>query len=244
MKGAALQVCADLTIVDLTHEIAPHDVAEGARHLAAAAPFFPPGTAFVAIVDPGVGSARRALAAAVGPHWFLAPDNGLLSAVFAGGPGPSAVVEISDPRYRRAEVSRTFEGRDRFAPAAAWLLSGVPLAALGPAVDDPLQIALPGAAVRDGRLTGVLVAADRFGNVLTSIDRAAVEAFAAGRPVEVEAGGRRVRLVGTYADIAEGDVAALYGSTGCLEIAARSAPALGRAGLAIGGPIAVILSLP
>jgi S-adenosylmethionine hydrolase len=239
MKGAALGVCADLTIVDLTHEIAPHDVAEGARHLAAAAPYFPDGAAFVAVVDPGVGSARRAIAARVGSRLFVAPDNGLLSAVFARE-APDAVVAITDPRYMRPEVSRTFEGRDRFAPAAAWLLSGVPLAALGPAVTDPVRLDLPVARVEAGRLVGALVAADRFGNVVSSIDRAAVDAYAAGAPVTVAVGASTLRLVATYADIGDGEVAALFGSTGLLEIAARSAPALGRPGVQPGAVVTIL----
>jgi S-adenosylmethionine hydrolase len=243
MKGAALDVCPDLTIVDLTHDVAPHDVAAGARHLAAAAPYFPAGTAFVAVVDPGVGSNRRAIAAEAGPHVYVGPDNGIFTGVFAMTP-PQAIVELADPRYARGEISRTFEGRDRFAPAAAWILRGVPLTALGPPLDNPCRLALDAAAVVDGTLAGCLVAADRFGNVVTSIDRAAVEAFAAGRAVAVRLGGQPVRLVGTYAEIGDGEVAALFGSTGLLEIAARSTPALGRDGVAIGGPIVVILFPP
>jgi S-adenosylmethionine hydrolase len=243
MKGAALEVCPDLTIVDLTHEIAPHDIVEGARHLAASVPYFPAGTAFVAVVDPGVGSHRRAIAADAGERWFVGPDNGLLSEVFAATP-PRAIVELAEARYARAEISRTFEGRDRFAPAAAWLLRGVPLASLGPPVHDPCGLAVEHATVEDGALVGRLVAADRFGNVVSSIDRAAVAAFAAGRAVAVRVGGRPVRLVDTYADIGDREVAALFGSTGRLEVAARSAPALGRDGIAIGGSIVVILSLP
>ena len=171
MKGAALSVCADATLVDLTHDIAAHDVAEAARHLAAAAPYFPAGTAFVVVVDPGVGSARRALAAWACGHWFVGPDNGVLTPVLTPD---AAIVEITSPRYMRVPVSRTFEGRDRFAPAAAWLLRGVPLDALGPPVTDPVRLDLPRPRVVDGILRGVLIAADRFGNVATSIDRAAV----------------------------------------------------------------------
>jgi S-adenosylmethionine hydrolase len=236
MKGAALSVCPDATIVDLTHEIAPHDVAEAARHLAAAAPHFPGDTAFVVVVDPGVGSRRRAIAARSGGRWFVGPDNGVLSPALRDD---AVVVEIADRRYMRPEVSATFEGRDRFAPAAAWLLRGVPLDALGPAVGDPLRLALPAAAVAGGALRGVLVAADRFGNVQTSIDRAAFEAFAAGAPVRVLLDGAPLRLVTTYAAIGDGEVAALFGSAGFLEVAARGGPALGRPGVAPGAPIAV-----
>lgn len=236
MKGAALSVCPEATIVDLTHEIAPHDVAEAARHLAAAAPYFPDGTAFVAVVDPGVGTARRALASQSGGRWFLGPDNGVLSSVLGDD---AAIVEIADRRYTRSAVSATFEGRDRFAPAAAWLLRGVPLEALGPPVGDPVRLAPAAAAIAGGALHGVLVAADRFGNVQTSIDRVAFEAFAAGAPVRLTLAGAPLRLVTTYAEIGEREVAALFGSAGFLEVAARSAPALGRPGVEPGSPIAI-----
>jgi hypothetical protein len=236
MKGAVLSVCPEATIVDLTHEIAAHDVAEAARHLAAAAPYFPHGTAFAAVVDPGVGTARRALAAGSGPYWFVGPDNGVLSLALRDD---AAIVEIADRRYMRPEVSATFEGRDRFAPAAAWLLRGVPLEALGPRVDVPMRLTLPTATVSDGALHGVLVAADRFGNVQTSVDRGSFDAFAAGAPVRVTLAGAALRLVTTYAEIADGEVAALFGSAGFLEIAARAAPALGRPGVRPGAPIAV-----
>jgi S-adenosylmethionine hydrolase len=237
MKGAALSVCADAAIVDLTHEIAPHDVAEAARHLAAAAPYFPPETAFVVVVDPGVGSARRALAARAGGCWFVGPDNGVLTPVLGED---AAIVEITDPRYVRDVVSRTFEGRDRFAPAAAWLLRGVPLDALGARVTDPATLDLPRAVAADGVLRGALVAADRFGNVATSIDRPSLEAFAGGAAVRLTLGAQPLRLVGTYAEIADGEVAALFGSAGLLEIAARSAPALGQPGVHAGAVVTIL----
>lgn len=237
MKGAALSVCADAALVDLTHDVAPHDVAEAARHLAAAAPYFPADTAFVVVVDPGVGSSRRALAARAGGCWFVGPDNGVLTPVLAAD---AVVVEITEPRYQRETVSRTFEGRDRFAPAAAWLLRGVPLEALGPRVADPVRLDPPRPTVAGGILQGVLIAADRFGNVGTSIDRAAVEAFAAGAPVRLTLDGRPLRLVATYAEIADGEVAALFGSAGFLEVAARSAPALGRPGVHVGAAVTVV----
>jgi S-adenosylmethionine hydrolase len=247
MKGVALGICPELTILDLTHEIAPHDVAEGARHLVDVVPYLPANTAIVAVVDPGVGSARRPLAARAGDHWFLGPDNGLFAGVFARTP-PEAIVAIAEPRYERVPVSRTFEGRDRFAPAAAWLLSGVPLAALGPPVTNPIgRMPGEGAIAGDGVLKGWLVAPDRFGNVRTSIDRMVFELFAGAARVDIRLGtllGPPLRLVETYADIEDGEVAALFGSTGWLELAARSAPAFGRPGIAIGEPIVVILSPP
>ncbi|MEO5822369.1 MAG: SAM-dependent chlorinase/fluorinase, partial [Vicinamibacteraceae bacterium] len=208
------------------------------RHLAAAVPYFPAETAFVVVVDPGVGSARRALAVRAGGSWFVGPDNGVLTPALAAD---ATVVEITEPRYMRDVVSATFEGRDRFAPAAAWLLRGVPLEALGPRVADPIRLEPPRATVADGVLHGVLVAADRFGNVATSLDRASLDAFAGGAAVRLTLGGEPLRLVVTYAEIADGEVAALFGSAGLLEVAARSAPALGRPGVHPGAPVTIVL---
>src|SRR6266705_1231540 len=130
MKGVALGVCPDITFVDISHDIAPHDVLGGALELAAAYRYFPHGTIFLAVVDPGVGSTRYGIAADTGEYRFVAPDNGVLSVVFDQAT-PKRVVELSDRRYARPTISRTFEGRDRFAPAAAWLAKGVDLAGLG-----------------------------------------------------------------------------------------------------------------
>lgn len=238
MKGAALSVCPDATLVDLTHDIAPHDVLEGALHLAAAHRYFPRGTAFVAVVDPGVGSARRALAAEAGGCYFVAPDNGILTVVLREAPG-APIVALAERRFARPLVSRTFEGRDRFAPAAAWLLRGVPLAELGPAVADPHQLAVPAPERRADGLYGAILRADRFGNLLTTLDRATVDEFAQGRPVRIEAGGRPFPLVETYADIPEAAACALYGSTDHLELARRAAPASDLDGLGPGVPVVV-----
>jgi len=170
MKAAALSVCPDLTLVDITHDIAPHDVLEGALQLAACYRYFPVGTVFVAVVDPGVGSTRRGMAADVGDYRLVAPDNGLLTAVFQETP-PKKIVELTERRYFRPTVSRTFEGRDRFAPSAAWLLRGVELTALGRPITNPMLLDLPRVQVEGNLLRGAVLRADRFGNLVTNIDR-------------------------------------------------------------------------
>ncbi len=124
MKGVMAGICPDATLIDITHDIPPHDVTAGALELAAAYRFFPVGTIFLAVVDPGVGSARRGLAVDTGDYRFVAPDNGVLTVVSRETP-PKKVVELTERRYARPTVSRTFEGRDRFAPAAAWLAKGI-----------------------------------------------------------------------------------------------------------------------
>jgi len=130
MKGVILGICQEATLVDVSHDLPAHDIPFAALELAATYKFFPAGTIFLAVVDPGVGSARRGLAAEAGDWRFVGPDNGVMTAVFQETP-PKRVVELTERRYARPTVSRTFEGRDRFAPAAAWLAKGTQLQALG-----------------------------------------------------------------------------------------------------------------
>ena len=191
MKAAALSVCPDLTLVDITHDIAPHDILDGALQLAASFKYFPAGTVFVAVVDPGVGSTRRGIAAEAGEYRFVAPDNGLLTAVLQETPA-KRIVELTERRYFRPTVSRTFEGRDRFAPAAAWLLRGVELNALGRPVHDPVLLDLPRPEVRDDELYGRIVQEDRFGNLITNIDRRTFDKFTARRVVYTRAASQAV----------------------------------------------------
>src|SRR5260221_1088988 len=142
LKGVALGICPDVTVVDIWQDVPAHDVMAGALELAAVYRSFPAGTIFLVVVDPGVGSARHGIAAEAGDFKFVAPDNGVLSAVLDEHPR-RRVVELSERRYARPTVSRTFEGRDRFAPAAAWLAKGIELTALGRPAGDIQRVAIP-----------------------------------------------------------------------------------------------------
>ena len=144
----------------ITHEVAPHDVLEGALTLEAAAPRFPAATIHVAVVDPGVGTARRALAVAARDQMFVGPDNGLFTP-FLGDPRLRAF-ELSAAEFRGTAVSRTFHGRDIFAPAAAHLARGIEPARLGSLVTDPVRLAWPEVRVSEGRVGGAVVHVDRF----------------------------------------------------------------------------------
>ena len=239
MKGVLLGICPDVTLVDITHEIAPHDVLDGALQLAAAYRFFPTGTIFLAVVDPGVGSVRRGIAADLGDYKFVSPDNGLLTAVIRETP-PKKVVELTERRYARPTVSRTFEGRDRFAPAAAWLAKGIQMPALGRNVPEVQQLDIPQPVVDDGEIRGAVLRIDRFGNLVTNLDRKTVERFSREAGVQIVAGGAPVgRLVATYADIQPGEVCALFGSTDHLELAANAGSAADALGLTRGAPVHV-----
>ena len=170
MKGVILGIVPDARLVDISHEIRPHNVRQAAYVLYTAYPFFPLYTVHLAVVDPGVGGTRRPIALRTPVGYFVGPDNGILSYVMACEP-VEALVELADPRYRLPHVSHTFHGRDVFAPAAAHLAAGVPITALGPPVADPVTFPPPRLEVGPDGITGEVLHADRFGNVITSIGR-------------------------------------------------------------------------
>jgi len=238
MKGVVLGINPDVTLVDLSNDLPAHDLPFAAHELAATYKYFPSGTIFLVVVDPGVGSVRRGLAAEAGEWRFVAPDNGVLTGVFQEAP-PKKVVELTERRYARPTVSRTFEGRDRFAPAAAWLSKGVHLSAFGRPVTDYHLLDLPKPVLDGATLRGAVVRIDRFGNVVTNLDRRSCERLADG------GGGLHLtvrdhsiaRIVSTYSDIPAGDLAALFGSTDTLEIAAQETSAAERLGAAVGDPV-------
>jgi hypothetical protein len=217
MKGVVLSVAPEAALVDITHEVTAQDILGAALELAAAYRYFPAGSVFLVVVDPGVGSTRRAIAAEAGGYYFVGPDNGVFSAVFAES-APGLVVELTERKYARPSISRTFEGRDRFAPAAGWIAKQTSLRAFGPVVSDYCVLPLPEATIAEGVVRGEVLRVDRFGNVITNITAATLEHVA--RPLSVSAADRGdIPVVGTYVDVAVGDVCALVGSSGHLEIA-------------------------
>jgi S-adenosyl-L-methionine hydrolase (adenosine-forming) len=240
MKGAALTICPDATLVDISHDVPPHDILAGALELQASYRYFPAGTVFLVVVDPGVGSTRRGLAAEAGDYRFIAPDNGVLTAVFEEL-APKRVVSLTERRYARPTISRTFEGRDRFAPAAGWLAKGAEVAALGSAVRDYVRIEIPRASQAEDRIVGQVLRIDRFGNLVTNIPRAMVERFAAGGPIDIVAAAHAIgSLVETYAGAEPGAACALFGSSDRLEIAINGGDAAAHLGLRAGAVVEVV----
>lgn len=254
MKGAIYARHFEATIVDLTHAITPQRVREGAFVLGQAYRHFPPGTLHVAVVDPGVGTARRALCLDVADVGrFIGPDNGLFSYVLDAH-ADAVAREITNPAFMRPEPSRTFHGRDIFAPAAATLAAGAPFADSGPLVALSALVRLPNlwptwetAPSGARRLVGEIVHIDRFGNLITNIHRRAAAALT---PLElatarlVGAGYDVVGLSATYGASEPGQVIALFGSGGFLELArvnGRAAPAGEMAEQAMGLPVTLTL---
>ena len=230
LKGVLLSRAPDARLVDVTHAVAPQDVAEAAYVLLQAAPYFPAGTVHLAVVDPGVGTDRRAIAARfrgpTGTQFFVGPDNGLLALLLAGaGYEPDALEAVhvlDDPtRWRTPVPSPTFHGRDIFAPAAAHLAAGGRLEELGTARDTadlyPMRWAQPTADEQGVR--GWVVHVDRFGNCITNISQAALDEHCAGRTVRCYIGAAAMDgLCQTYADVDTGEPLLLVGSDGFLEV--------------------------
>jgi S-adenosylmethionine hydrolase len=233
LKGVIAAIAPQAQVVDLAHDLPCGDVAHAAWVLRTAAPCWPAGTAHVAVVDPGVGTDRRAVALAVDDQVYFAPDNGLLSWVLRTAGTPKAI-ELTNAAFWRHPVSATFHGRDVFAPAAAYLVAGVPFSALGQPLDADTLVRLDLPADDPTSRRGVVVAIDRFGNAITSLCPVAVEGAAT-----VVVGERAVPLRRAFAEAAPGEALAYVGSSGRLEIGVNRGSAAEALGLRVGAPVAV-----
>jgi S-adenosylmethionine hydrolase len=255
MKGVILGIAPGARLVDISHEIAVQGVRQAAYVLYATYRFFPLHTVHLVVVDPGVGSARRSIALRTSSGVFVGPDNGVFGYVMQREP-VEAVVELTQPRYQLSPVSHTFHGRDIFAPAAAYLAAGTPIAELGPPVSDPILLPLPVLKVVGEAIVGEVMHIDRFGNVITSVGelyweqgglllRSAFGQVDETRRIsaaEVEvivAGWESAGVRRTYAEVETGDMLALVGSSGHLEIAVRDGSAAERLGVHLGDEIIV-----
>jgi S-adenosyl-L-methionine hydrolase (adenosine-forming) len=217
VKGAVLSIAPSAVLVDLTHAVPPQDIAAGAYLLWACVEVFPPGTIHVAVVDPGVGSVRLALAIRCRRgDVFVGPDNGLLMPAVERLGGVELTVELNRAEFWRPNTSRTFHGRDIFGPAAAHLTTGVALEALGSPVSDLVQFAFP----RPHGRRGEVIHVDTYGNLVTNFRAADLP-----QNFRVRLGSLAIPHKAFYAAVAPGELLALVGSAGLLEISARDADA-------------------
>ncbi len=241
LKGVILGIAPQATIVDVTHDIAPQDVQHAGFVLWQVLPHFPTGTIHVAVVDPGVGTARRILAVRCHQQVILAPDNGLLSFVLDEWPADE-VRAVTDERHLLPQRSATFHGRDIFAPVAAHLANGTTIAKLGAEAGawERLPVRLV-AEPMDGGLKGAVVHVDHFGNLVTSIRRDQLpKALSDSGQVLIGAGGKTIRQISrTFADVAVGELVAYFGSSGLLEVAVNG----GSAARVLSRPRAVTLTV-
>jgi S-adenosyl-L-methionine hydrolase (adenosine-forming) len=236
IKGIILGVNPDARLVDISNLVPPQDIFTGAFTLGRAWSCFPYGTVHLAVVDPGVGAVRRGLAVDAGGHFFVSPDNGILSYVFEENPGFEAY-EITAEHYYRKPISPTFHGRDIYAPIAAWISKGVPLHQIGNQLQDPFRLQLPAIKkVKETLIQGQILAVNRFGNLITNLKPTDVP-----RAYKILAGQREITVIHeTYQEGAPGEVFVVQGSTGFLEIALKDGSAASVIKLKAGSPIGVI----
>ncbi|MBX7245694.1 MAG: SAM-dependent chlorinase/fluorinase [Candidatus Sumerlaeaceae bacterium] len=233
MKGVICQLCPKATIVDICHAVEPRNIMEGALMLYAAHSYFPRGTVFVAVVDPGVGTSRAPVVIRSRGCYFIGPNNGLFS--FIVGQDPKAQCRrLSDSRYWLPNPSATFHGRDIFAPSAAHIAGGVDWKKLAPDHESPVCLSLPRVAISSNAVSGIIIHFDHFGNAITNIADSDIPADVKN----VRAGGLNIgKLVHTFGDVAEGASLACRGSAGFLEIAVRNRNAREKLGLKIGDKV-------
>lgn len=237
MKGVMLSRFPAARIIDLTHETVVHWPAEAGFWLERSYRYFPRGTVHVAVVDPGVGTQRDIISVVRDHHAFLAPDNGLLAGVASQHAAIHKLDKTAMARFGIDEVSATFHGRDIFAPIAAEMGAGrIAPWEIGPPTTDIIPSWVDDPTVSPGQVTGIVITADNFGNLITNIDRSLVERFA--KPA-VRAGGHTFALRRTYGDVTPGDFLALINSFGVLEIARAEQSASDGLGLERGAPVEV-----
>lgn len=256
MKGIMRRICPDSEFIDITHAIAPQSVREGALALLHSYHYFAAGTIFLVIVDPGVGSTRRPIAAKAGSYTFIAPDNGILSYTLADLKQIDEAVVLENQQYHLQNVSDTFHGRDVFAPAAAYIARGdIPLSQFGPLVTDVFMLPRPQFLMRERYIQGEVAHVDHFGNIITSIGklkridahRILLEPFYSAEQIVLPADIVTIKLHGeiiygisrAYYEGARGSLMSQIDSNGYLEIAVNQGSAAARLGAVVGDIVEV-----
>lgn len=239
MKGVILSINPDACIIDISHNVEPQDVTEACFLVKEYVPFFRRGSIHVCVVDPTVGTMRRAIALVRDGHFFVGPDNGLFTLLFDS---QSRAYEITNRSYMLGRVSRTFHGRDVFAPVAAHLSLGLNPALLGKEISEPVRLADIHPVKKGRLLTGRIVRFDRFGNAISNITAASLSAFHKGRPFRIEIGSLTFdRVNRTYSEKA---LTCLEGSSGYLEFAAFKGSIAQTKGIRKNDPVVVRLTAP
>ena len=241
MKGVIWGIAPDAQIADLTHFIHPQNVLEGALVLGRAASYFPTGTIHIAVVDPGVGTQRRPIAAWLGNFYFVGPDNGLFTILLERAQEHEEKVQIihlDRPRFWLPEISNVFHGRDIFAPVAAHLANGISLVELGTPISNPKMLEIPRPQPNEAGWRGQVVMIDYFGNLATNLERQHLASMGA---VRVRIAGQEIRgLLNTFGDGEPGKLAAMYGEANDLMIAVNNGSAAQLLGVKVGEPVEVL----
>jgi S-adenosylmethionine hydrolase len=241
LKGVILKIVPDATVVDITHQVNAFDLLDGALAIGSAYSYFPARTIHVVVVDPGVGTARRPLLVSAGNQYFVAPDNGVLSMIYEREHDVVARHANVEHYYLRP-LSKTFHGRDIFAPVAAWLAKGAQIGSMGEEITDYKKFAMPKPKAANGHVKGVVMRVDAFGNLLTNFRAEDLPTGAlAGGTIKFQVGTHSVtRIVDTFALGKKSEPVAFVGSSGYVEIGVNKGNA--SQALAIGRGAAVVLT--
>jgi len=250
LRGVIWSIAPQARLADLSHEIGRHDVLEAALMLERCTPYFPANTIHVVVVDPGVGTERRAIAARLGEQWFVGPDNGLITRMRARAislDAPIEIVHLNQPRFWLSQVSAIFHGRDIFASVAGHLAAGIPLAEVGEAIDDPVLLTIPEPEPIQNGWRGDVMHIDAFGNLSTNLDRRSAGFMRLIQPHLNEAAKITVcvrsaeihGLIRTFGDGKPGDLAALFDSSGKLCVCMVNGNAAEYLGAAVGDYVEV-----
>lgn len=239
MKGVILSIQPDAEIIDITHKVMPYDLLDGALAIGQAYKYFPPRTIHLVVVDPGVGTERRPLLVTAGQHYFVAPDNGVLSMVYQREE-TLAVRYITAEHYFLQPVSNTFHGRDIFAPVAAWLSKNGQSASFGEEITDFVRFTLPKAKAAGNGVKGVVLRADNFGNLLTNLTPEDMPQVLAGSNFKMRVGTAQIsRLAETFGNGAPNEPVLILGSSGFFEVAVNRGNAAKATGAARGAEVSV-----
>lgn len=222
MKGVILSINPDATIIDISHQIPPQDIMAGAFVLSQTAPFFPKGTVHIAVVDPGVGGKRRPILIETERYFFIGPDNGIFSLALQNEQHIRRKIHLTNKDYFLGHISSTFHGRDIFSPVGAYLSLGIDPSLFGKKVKRLTSLDVKKPFARNGKITGRIIHIDRFGNLITNIDKDLLDRVFRARSFEIKVGDVIIkRLVSSYAYAKEDEAVSLIGSSGFLEIAMR-----------------------
>ncbi|OGO60640.1 MAG: hypothetical protein A2029_14770 [Chloroflexi bacterium RBG_19FT_COMBO_47_9] len=236
MKGVIWKIAPYVQIADISHDIKPQDIYHGALALSRTAPFFPPGTIHIAVVDPGVGTQRRPIGLHLEEHYFIGPDNGLFTLVLQHAESLGNTIQafhLDQSSYWLPDISRVFHGRDIFAPVAAYLARGITLEKMGSKIHDPIRLEIPHPEpIQGGGWRGYIIEIDTFGNLATNIDRSLLSPLG---EVQVRISDRYInQLVNTFGDRPPGTLIALYGTAHDLMISVVNGDAARELNVSIG----------
>lgn len=246
MKGVILSICPSASVVDITHEAPSYNIMAASFILLQAVKYFPPNTIYVVVVDPGVGTKRRRIIIKTRRSFFVGPDNGVMMPA-ARMEGIEKIVEISNQKYMLPRISKTFEGRDVFAPAAAHIARGVPIEEFGDEVHDPVDLKIPEPRVKEGGvIEAVVIHVDKFGNVITNVPSELLQKlgvrFDSTFLVEIRGKAFRIPFKSTYGEVGRGEPLLLIDSSDYLELSVNMGSAAELFGLKEGDKITLAVS--